>query len=381
MHISRVTLVGVTAPVQAAAAGLTMGLTLFPSIAKADTVSVEMAQSKAGCSAPSHIPIIEVAGNKPGKYRRVKTRELWTCLKVRGKKPDYSRNGKGGTIRAESNGRDIDTPNGTDIHGIAFAYVGPLSSGGTYRQNPVQLCNQAIAGLTGGKRQEFLTKGTYITLQNAYNAGATATWEIRKAKNAINPNYYRFNHKKWEGSAKIPALVRCLPTRKPGAGRTGNADPAPSPGRRANPPPRRTNPPPTISNMSLKISPMNIQRVGKWMCPTQLRLSGRIDVIRPFSGNSIFVGPRWLSRKTRIKFQSAKGRYVSGVYTINWSRSGQNSISVGGNKPSRQTLTFKFNVANTAGKLINSAPKTMKVVCKKPKPGQGGQAPGEVTSG
>ena len=352
----------------------------FPNTAAADVVSVEMAQSKANCNAPGHIPIIEVAGNKRGKYNRVKTRELWTCLKVRGEQPGWSRNGKGGTVSVETNSRTISTPKGTDIHGVAFAYVGPLSAGGTYRQDPVAMCNQAIKGLTGSKREQFISQGTYITVEKAYKVGATATWEIRKSKIAASPNFYRFDHKQWAAANTIPALIQCLPTGKPAASPAGNAD-VPAPGRRTNPVPQppRVNPPPTISTLKVEAAPMDIERVGNWMCPTKLRLNGRIDVIRPFSGASIFVGPQWLSPKTDIKLQGAKGRNVIAVYSMNWDRTGQGSLSVSSQTPSRQTLTFKFNVTDAAGKLLKTASKTVSVVCKRPTQGAGDQAVGEVT--
>lgn len=359
------------------AASISIGLTMaFPSSAYAAVVSVEMAQSKKGCNAKSHIPVIEVEGKAAGKYSKVNTRELWTCLKVRGQKPTGGREGIEGTLTTENNRIEIPAAADTRIHGMAFRYIGPLSEGGTYRQNPVALCNNKARGLKGQKLKNFIKQGDFINIPRAYKVSATATWKVRKnTKNALNPNYHKHKHEKWDSANTIPALIRCLPTQK-------YAKKSPSKtnhGKRTNPQPqpKRSNPASPIKSMSLAAAHSNVKRIGNWICPSNIRLKARVDVNRSFKGNGIFVGSKWLSNNTRLKFNKAGGRYVIANYPIKWSVGG---LSAGGKKAPRKKLNFSFNVSTPQGKLIKSSNKHLQVTCRAPKPGAMGKARGHITN-
>jgi len=84
---------------------------------------------------------------------------------------------------------------------------------------------------------------------------------------------------------------------------------------------------------------MNVKRVGKDVCPVQLRLVGRIDVVKAFKGTSIFMAPKWLSRKTEIRFQKKGGRNIVATYPIKWNKgvSGSLSSSAGKNRKDRRS--------------------------------------------
>ena len=194
-------------------------------------------------------------------------------------------------------------------------------------------------------------------------------WEIRKSKIAASPNFYRFDHKQSAAANTIPALIQCLPTGKPAASPAGNAD-VPAPGRRTDPVPQppRVNPPPTISTLKVEAAPIkDIERVGNWMCPTKLRLNGRIDVIRPFSGASIFVSTEWLRQdrhKTSRRKRTQCHRSIFDELEQNWSR------KLIGKQSDTQSpdVNVKFNVADAAGKLLKTASKTVSMSLQKADP-------------
>ncbi len=342
--------------------------TAGPALAGEPVVDISAYVIKAGSGVePTDIyPVIEVQGVARGEYGKVLNNSLKIWYRVKGSTPKRDKKYFETYIRLLSNGKfhsvRINRPRSVRVEKTTFNYIPP-------RVSPSKLCNDRASTLRGKARKKFLNKGELIKLDNAYTLRATSRWEVKAG-------WANTDTRTWDDSYYVPAFVRCRPTGH-FAGKATTTTTTPLDPSRF---PQGQSRKPTISNLTLKITPMSVKRVGKWICPTQLRLSGRIDVIRPFSGDSIFVGPRWLSRKTKIKFQSAKGRYVTATYDMNWARSGLHSLSAASSdKPSRQTLDFKFNVAGADGKLIKSAPKRIKVVCKKPRRGHGDQAAGEIT--
>ncbi|WP_114521068.1 hypothetical protein [Altererythrobacter sp. ZODW24] len=338
------------------------------------------ALSSTAAQANGPVVYVKHVGAKPtivvdgvgGKYDRVITDKIDFYLKLIGDRPKGAVGDGFGSIKVEGRSVSVESAELHKTHLVRTPVMDLRAwRAVNERVSPIKLCNDELSYQKGAARKKFLKEGRTIWRHSAYEISGSARWSFRKRDGAVNVNTYRktYDAKPW----LLGVNVKCKPIGGKATQTTTTAlDPSQLP-----PAKKRK---PTISNLALQINPMNIQRVGKWMCPTQLRLSGRIDVIRPFSGDSIFVGPRWLSRKTKVKFQSAKGRYITATYTINWQRTGQQSLSAGGSsKPLRQTLDFKFNIAGADGKLIRSAPKRVKIVCKKPKPGQGNNAPGGLT--
>jgi hypothetical protein len=104
--------------------------------------------------------------------------------------------------------------------------------------------------------------------------------------------------------------------------------------------------------------------MGKFLCPTQLKLYGRLETIREFTGKSIFVGPYYLSPITEIAMTKAGNRNMTGTYKIDWDKMGGLTTGTSA-EPKKQLLSFKFNVSNKDGKVLDSAEKSIEVSCKK----------------
>jgi hypothetical protein len=89
-----------------------------------------------------------------------------------------------------------------------------------------------------------------------------------------------------------------------------------------------------------------------------------LETIREFTGKSIFVGPYYLSPITEIAMAKAGNRNMTGTYKIDWDKMG--GLTTGASaEPKKQLLSFKFNVSNKDGKVLESAEKTVEVSCKK----------------
>ncbi|MEL6877435.1 MAG: hypothetical protein AAGL68_04980 [Pseudomonadota bacterium] len=366
----------------------------LPNTAQAMPPDMKMAESNAQCNGPSHIPIVEVEGNGRGKYGSVKTRELWTCIAVNtGSGPPANRGPVETNIEVEGTSKGANTSSGWRYYTMPFAYVGLLSDGGTYRQDPVELCNDLANSKRGQARRRFIKNGDYINVAGGYRVTGQTTWKIRRSNNPYNPNFHRTRHEAFERSMRIPALIRCLPTdhfattsRTTSTTSASNADIARElerkrrereraerrsngngNGTRADPanrttPAQRTNPKPTVKRLKLTIAPANVERVGNWRCPKTLRLRGRVNVRRAFEGNAIFTGTQWLSRNTKLDFDGEGGRYVVVNHPLSWQVGGLTGSA--GTAPRKQ-LSFAFNVSDSDGDLKRSKRENITVICNR----------------
>lgn len=153
-----------------------------------------------------------------------------------------------------------------------------------------------------------------------------------------------------------PVVINCLPLNRPRVRSQSTTKPGPKPtGKKMAP---------TISEVSLRVEPSNIVQDGKFLCPSKLRLYGQVQVIRKFTGKSIFVGPHYLSAITPLNFPADGTRNVVGVYDMKWHQMGGLATQPNAG-PKKQKLTFRFNVSNEDGKLLESAEETVEVSCKK----------------
>ena len=219
------------------------------------------------------------------------------------------------------------------------------------RVSPIDMCNDKLKATSGAAREDFLKKGTMFTYKDAYKLNGQVTTEIKKVigfSEIIHHNE----------SIDVPVVINCLPLERPRVRTQTSTKPA------SKPAPTAKKMEPTVSDVTLRIEPSKIVQDGKFLCPSELRLYGRVEVIRKFTGKSIFVGPHYLSAITPLSFTSEGGRNVIATYPMNWHQMGGLALQAN-TEPKKQTLTFRFNVSNSENKLQKSTEKTIEVSCKK----------------
>ena len=362
-----------------------LAASVFPTSASADIIEVYRTVGVAGGTSYD-VPTIVVKGKSRGRYSEATTRELLVWLTIAGSAPNRDKRHNGSYVNIAGTSVDIEKPGAPKIKRFGFVYTKPDSTGGTYKLSPVELCNSEAS--KGGRqaRGRFIRKGGMIRLENAYLVKATANWIVRKRGSTFN------EPASWNSETRIPVVVKCLPTGHFAKTSTTTSTTSANGSdamreelerkrrereRENRNQPRRTNPAPTIKGMSLTSAPAEVKRVGNWMCPTVMRLKGRIDVNRAFKGNAIFLGGQWLSNNNALDFRRAGGRYLIANRPLNWRVSG---LSTGRNTAPRKQIDLSFNVTNQAGKLIQSKKKRVLVTCVKPRPGVRTNATGEGTN-
>ena len=184
---------------------------------------------------------------------------------------------------------------------------------------PVRRCNNVLNRLSGAARAEFLFKGTTLSLDNAYSVH-TKVEELDGSQLHM-------------GTVWVPVRIKCQPLSRT---------------------PWRT---------TLRIEPANIQQVGKFLCPMELKLYGRVDSHRKFDGEALFAGTHYLSALTPLSFKAEGGRNVTASYKMNWTKAGGFTLEAN-DEPRKQKLTFRFNIADTTGKLLQSSVETVDVSCR-----------------
>ena len=185
---------------------------------------------------------------------------------------------------------------------------------------PIRRCNDLLEQTSGAAREAFLFKGATFSIDHAYLINTMA---IDESGPHIDPE-----------SLRVPVRIKCLPLSK-------------SPLR-----------------ATLRIEPAKVQKMGQYLCPTELKLHGYVESHPKFNGKSIFVGPRYLTAMTALKLPAEGGRTVTATYEMDWHKTGGLTAAPNAG-PAKQTLTFRFNIADEANKLLRSAEKTVDVSCRK----------------
>jgi hypothetical protein len=121
---------------------------------------------------------------------------------------------------------------------------------------------------------------------------------------------------------------------------------------------------PTISEVSLRIEPMQVTQMGKFLCPAQLRLYGELETIREFTGKSVFVGPHYLSKIHDVTLKRGLVNTVTATYPMTWQKMGDKAVAPNAS-PAKQKMTFRYNVSNKDGKVLESAERAIEVSCRK----------------
>jgi len=229
-------------------------------------------------------------------------------------------------------------------------YIDPRDTNmGSGRVSPIDLCNDRLKAADGSARAAFLKKGVSFSYEDAYYVTGSASAWIDTAG--------LFDKKVTESETiPVPVKITCMALDRPRPRQDGSTK---------GPPPREGKPlPPAISDVSLRIEPAEVTQMGKFLCPAKLKLYGRIETNLAFQGQSIFVGPHYLSTVTPHAFKKSGGQSVTGTYHMDWQPKGGLTISPT-QVPVKQTLTFHLNVSNKDGKVLESAERTIEVSCRK----------------
>lgn len=326
---------------------LVAGLACGAGNAKAGEVELAVSQ------AANAVAEIKVDGaNDHGPYDEVRTDKLTYIVAVRGA---WNYQGTGHPpfflwIKSHVQGYTVsdDLVPSWKNYAVSRPYVDPMSPNVVNtRISPIALCNALLQQTAGQAREQFLRQGVAFTQPNAYELGGNA---YVLPADAFNPNTQNFT------TLKVPAKIVCMPLDRPRPRtQTSTTGAPPHPGKPL---------PPTISKATLRIEPAKVVQDGKFLCPSQLKLHGYGEAIRKFYGKALFVGPHYLSAITTLNFPAKGSRNVTATYEMDWHKMG-GFTTMPNAEPKKQTLTFRFNIANKDGKLLESVAKTVEVSCKK----------------
>jgi len=341
---------------------LLVGCSLWPAAASADPIKVRQTISKAGIATDIGETRIVVDGEGVDKYDHVVTRTVDAWVTISGDRPEGGAGTRDGIVRIEGGKAEFGKLAGEPkIYKISFPYRDPKSASvANMRVSPVALCNNRLAALHGGSREKFLKQGDLFFYPDAWTASASIVWVILDTKGAFRDPPA---HKSYSATAPVGTSIECraldrpkVRMKKTTAQKGGTTPPA-----------KKMDP--TIKSATLRIEPAMVERIGRDMCPTQLRLYGQVVTIRPFRGSAIILGKGYLSPVTSLNFPTAGARSVRGTYSLKWNDGPPGSLSAGGSAaPRSQSVSLRMNVANEDNKVIETASETIKVSCKRAPP-------------
>jgi hypothetical protein len=311
-----------------------------------------MLPTKAGVAPPNAVAEIKVDGNlHKGSYDSVQTKTLEYVIAARGERhkkfvgdPSFWLTIDGGG----SSGRS-EISEDWKYFSVARDYVDPRDAViDNRRVSPVDLCNAKLNAAGGSARATFLKKGTSFMHKDAYEVEGTVSAEIAKAT--------KYEYVEESETIRVPVKITCLPLDRPKPRQKSETK---------GPPPREGKEmKPTISEVGLRVEPMQITQMGKFLCPAQLRLYGKLETIREFTGKSVFVGPHYLSKINDITLKRGLVNTVTATYPMTWQKMGDKAVAPN-TAPAKQKLTFRYSVSNKDGKVLESAERTVEVSCRK----------------
>lgn len=239
---------------------------------------------------------------------------------------------------------------------LAFPYVDPLSpTVDNARRSPIAFCNQQLASKSGKAREDYLLHGYEVRIPNAYRieAWAAAEWwteegrTFKEFKRHIDP---------YSTSVFAGATIECRPLHRPRA-HTQTRTQGASSGRTGQ---RRE---PTVSLATLRMEAAAKQVIKGQLCPTQLRLYGRVQTIRAFEGKAVIFGPAYVSPVSQLNFTHGGNRNVIATYPLKWNEPG-GLAAAGAQAPSSQSVSLTMNVTTMDNKVLKQAHETVTVGCR-----------------
>ena len=340
------------------AAGLVNGIA---GAALADTIQIAVSTN------PNSYSVAEIKVDGPtadGVYTEIRNKTLDYVVSARGDRPKKST----GNGRLEIQFRKT-SPLGPDewgsdgtVHGeltkdwksykLSVPYVDPWSTKiVNQRVSPIDVCNDNLKiRKADERREEMLKEGLSFTYHDAYKLRGYVEYPMKGS------SLFGNDIKSYDDVQAVPVKITCMPLDRIRPHTETHTKPGPKPsGQKMKP---------TISAVTLRVEPAKVEQDGKFLCPTQLKLYGHVEAIREFYGKALFVGPHYLSNITVLNFQGKGNRNVTGTYTMNWHPKGGLTTAPNA-EPKSQKLTFRFNIANKDGKLLQSVEETVEVSCKK----------------
>jgi hypothetical protein len=300
---------------------------------------------------------IVVDGPSALGYDEVKTEnvDIWVRFSLRKiVNPTRSQSLDSVEIRAE--GEKISPPLTAETrrYKLTFPYADPHSASVANQRNSViETCNKRLKALSGAERSSFLKNGAEIKINGAYpvKAEGVAEWSTTSGGTFKEINHHSATH---EQEIRADAVVHCLALDRPRPRtQTTTSGVNPMPGKRL---------PPVISVASLRAEPALKVAVGDQLCPSQLRLYGRVQAARQFSGKAVIFGAAYLSPVTQLEYTHGGNRNFTAVYPLKWDQPGRLST---GNTTSlkSQTVSLTMNVVNMADKVQAQVKESFTVRC------------------
>jgi hypothetical protein len=322
--------------------------------ARAETVilvDIKLPIKKAGTTSdvPANtIAEIKVDGSlQKGPYDSVQTKTLDYIIAARGEKhkkligPLFSL-----TMDGDGDGGG-DLSEGWKYFALTRDYIDPRVTGVEGRRvSPIDLCNAKLNAAKGADRTAFLKKGAAFIHKDAYEVTGEVSVDTFSGPTPMIDE---------SETIQVPVRITCMALDRPRPREnSGTKGPPPREGKKMKP---------TISDVSLRIEPMQITQMGKFLCPAQLRLYGKLETIREFTGKSVFVGPHYISKIHDITLKRGPVNTVTATYPMTWQKMGDKAVAPNAG-PAKQKMTFRYNVSNKDGKVLESAERTIEVSCR-----------------
>jgi hypothetical protein len=274
----------------------------------------------------SGIGIVQVDGPDGGNYTEVLNDTIEYRVSVRGATPYDAIEGTSQLkLRLVPHGEDREVGQISEVwktYKLSMAYH-DLPTYGSVPISPVKLCKQRLSETSGAAREDFMNKGITFIQSVLWLARGSVNWD----------RYAGHTDKVESASIHLTLKIQCL----------------------------------ALNRMvtKLRIEPAKVTQLGKFLCPMELKLHGFMSSRDEFSGKSLFVGPYYLSAITPLQLEAGDNRNMSATYKMNW-RPKTDALAVAPNvEPKKQKMTFRFNIADQAGKVVKSVEKTIEVSCKK----------------
>lgn len=274
----------------------------------------------------SGVGLVQVDGPDGGNYTEVLNDTIEYIVSVRGATPYNAKEGTSQLkLRLVPHGEDREFGQISEVwkkYELSMPYH-DLPSYGSVPISPVKLCKQRLSETSGAARQDFMNKGTTFTQPVMWLTRGSVVWD----RYGGNSDHIE------SASLHLTLKIQCLALNR------------------------------MISK--LRIEPAKVTQMGKFLCPMELKLHGFMSSRDEFNGKSLFVGPHYLSAITALQLEAGDNRNMSATYKMNWRPKTDDLVAVPVVEPKKQKLTFRFNIADQAGKVVKSVEKAIEVSCKK----------------
>lgn len=262
------------------------------------------------------------------------------------------------SIAIESEGESVDATQGftTKRYKLSFPYADPHSTNvANQRNSPIDMCNDRMKSLSGAALEKFLAQGETIKLTSAYPvlARGEANWSTTSGVVFKDIDHHT---KYYEDNINAKAIVECKPLGRPRPQtQTSTQGVNPKPGKRMEP---------TIAAATLRMEPAQTVASGGQICPSQLRLYGRVEAIRGFEGKAVIFGPGFLTPVSQLNYTHGGNRNIVGTYPLKWN--GIGGLATGKEAPLKsQKVSLTMNVTSADNKVLKQAKTTVTVTCKR----------------